>query len=873
MNNQNTYQNSGVDLQNIKTLYFNQNYPSGFELFELKRKIYRPINFEDGLIYSRISQQGQDYQIKHIKLYNLIISKVQLDKNQKEGKGEEIKFNDDKEFEELLNQNETTSSLLKSIDYYPSETEIILRQQINQQIFEFEKVIDNSVTFCLIYENQELSEIDQKIVQYKQIFGEYRETNIVIIINGKEKHKFNDQVKFQEDIKENKCNICYTYEYKDCIFLVIDEEQSMIKLLNWIYRGIFKHFQSQYFYVGFLSIQVDVNRFQLMDQMMINENYCGATGYYNLFHDKGDFSLINLNNSFIGYMNFLNYQFQIDSLASLKRFHNPFFSYYKWNDCYKYFDSYFEDLEREYQQGNINLHLNSLFPQKIYESNKKEFFSLSSNLGEKKIFENDQVQIFLELSNKIKSIHICNDQALQLHGNRYKFILTLRNLQTKITLSEVLFLYTFSPYQLLYNVTSNAYLKVLLTIFWPLTLFLLILMFVLLVLQYSIGVSMVKKKKKLMYLILNNDELQIKFGQKLETIKNISSYEYSSELKTKEKVYRFENLIKELNEHQKKVNKKKENPSTFCNSSQQFNNENNQQQDFLLQQNAQSEQIFKISTQLISEKKIDKYYKNLFCFTQIVQLYCSAIVIINLIITYGSNIISEDPNVQQYVTIFGIFVFIGVFLLRNLSFTKQQFLRSIVMTFYIFLNMLITIVYSEMYHLLRIKIQPKEYRKQIKKLSHYLSLNIFLLIILYILETAMNFEGYILSVIIFYNLIIYLLDSFVVIVAKLKEFFNKPINNRSNGTQQSQRKLKKEKFFEKYLDIIYNYLIDLKEEDIKKQEQAQQEKQNEQNKLKEILQKEENQSLNEIKLNFIEPEDMNFKDNINRSIQQSNYFE
>ena len=37
--------------------------------------------------------------------------------------------------------------------------------------------------------------------------------------------------------------------------------------------------------------------------------------------------------------------------------------------------------------------------------------------------------------------------------------------------------------------------------------------------------------------------------------------------------------------------------------------------------------------------------------------------------------------------------------------------------FFIFLNLLITTIYSEMYHLLRITIKRKEYRRQIKNLS------------------------------------------------------------------------------------------------------------------------------------------------------------
>lgn len=47
----------------------------------------------------------------------------------------------------------------------------------------------------------------------------------------------------------------------------------------------------------------------------------------------------------------------------------------------KYLGDYMKELESEYEKGNTNLHLNSLLPSIIYDFNKTEFFSFSSNLG------------------------------------------------------------------------------------------------------------------------------------------------------------------------------------------------------------------------------------------------------------------------------------------------------------------------------------------------------------------------------------------------------------------------------------------------------------------------------------------------------------
>ncbi|CAD8102463.1 unnamed protein product [Paramecium sonneborni] len=839
MNNQDSFAQFRNIASNQLNLYFNPNHPSvqniiiqGFELCEKiipseTNIFYRPINKDDGLIYSKISKQGQNYLQQHIQLYNIIITKFKDDQNQinnnipREPNNQQAYQSNYAEFEMQIINKPIISNLFHQISEYPSETEIILRQYIDKQIFEFDKVDDNSVTFCLIYDDQDLNEINRQILRFKQIFDDNRSTNIVIIVNGKEKmkkHNLGDHFQIMENINENKCNICYSFEYLDSIFLVIYEEKTPIKLINWIYQGVFKHFQSEYFYVGFLNIIVDSTKFQSMDNILrSSQQFCGATGYINLVQEKDKTKCYNLNSSFVGYMNFLNYQFQIDSLASLKRFHNPFFSYYKWNLCFQYLDQYLKKLEIESSSGNINLYLNSLFPSLVYENETLQFLQLSSPLGETQIDTIDTTKLFLELSNKLKCIAYCNNQAYGLTGLKYKIIVILRFFENQVKLAEILFLFTFSPYQLFYQNTSNIYLQILLAIVWPLLLFILIALFVLLTQQYSIGVSIVKKKTRQIYLKLTDlKNLKILFKQKIITINNIfveiQNYDDQQPIvfKLKQKVYQIKNLYKELRQKFKKEIQqnqqfKSETERNIQIEQIQKNQQDESQEESLQILNAQQEQYFVYSTQIISEKKVDILYQKLFLITQMLEICCSITIIMNLIFTYGRNLITEIENQQQYVTILGTFIFVIVFLLRNLS---TELIRSILMTLQIFINSLITIVYSEMYHLLRIPIKPQEYRRQIKKLSQYFCINILFLMIFYIVETQMNFEGYIYSIIIFYNLAIYFIDSLIIISAKINEFLLRSAS-RNNQIRQQKSEIQHEMFCQDYQIIIFQYLNDL----------------------------------------------------------------
>ncbi|CAD8179084.1 unnamed protein product [Paramecium octaurelia] len=835
-------QTSGGESPKEFALYFNTSDASGFEVCdEISQSdptiFYRPINKDDGLIYEKISAQGMDYLIQHIKLYNYVNTKLKVLQNQQqqndqlgqqsvvqgqeEGQGEGQEDDADT-FIKQFHENDIVNSLINQITNYPQQNEVILRQQIKKQIFQFEKVYDNSVTFCLLYENQEQSEIDSQIEKFKQIFPD-RKTNIVILINGKEKFKLKRGFKMENKIKENKCNICYTYEDKGCIFFVLNEEQSTIRLLNWIYRGIFKHFQPQYFYVGYLSILIDVEKFRLMDRMMVQPEYFGATGYYNLIHEQKVNTIFSLNYSFVGYMNFLNYQFQIDSLAKLKRFHNPFFSYYKWNELYTHLDSYIKELEIENQKGNLNLHLNPLLPYKMFKEAEKQFFSAGSNLGEKKIIQDNQAQMFLDLSNMMNYITQCNDYALTMHRVLYAILLDLRKFESKIKLAQILFLYTFSPYQAYFYLNiSRSYIKIIIAILCPFLLFILLLLFVLLVQQYQIGVTIVKKQVRNLYFQLNKNDLYILFKSKIHEFKNVDQMDSQPiTIEINKKKYIFEKLIQELPPHQSEERPRNAQSShaqrsfmenNINSQEQRLVNERNDIEDTIQVQNSNLEKLYKLSIQSITEKKVDNFYELLFYATFLVEFICSAIVIANLIFTYGSNLIHDVQNEQHFVAIIGIIIFIFFFIVRNFGFKKDQYRASFLVPIFIFLNLLITTVYSEMYHQLRIKIKPKEYLEQVQKLSQYLCLNILLLIIFYIVETSMNFEGYIFSIIIFYNLTLYLIDSVFVICAILKGFFNK-INLKDETEGQSIRMYETEVgFLENYKEIVGLYLKDLRQQ-------------------------------------------------------------
>ncbi|CAK84685.1 unnamed protein product (macronuclear) [Paramecium tetraurelia] len=841
----------------------------GFEVYEQTSEsnpniIYRPINQGDGLIYDNISTKGKDYLDKHIKLYNYFIVKLKERQNQEQtsqsqqqkagqeqGKDEGQLSDMDDFIKQQFNVDDIVNSLINQIQNnpYPQQTEIILRQQINKQIFQFEQIDDNSVTFCLLYDNQEISEINSQIATFKDIFPKEskRKINIVILINGKENCKnFDPDLVSKINVKENECNICYTYEYNKCIFLVINEEQSTIRLLNWIYRGIFKHFQSQYFYVGYLSIQIGKEKFIYMDEMIMSPKYCGATGYYNLIHVQNENKILTLNYSFVGYMNYLNYQFQIDSLAELKRFHDPFFAYYKWNELYNDVDSYIKELESENQKGNLNLHLNSVLPFNMFKkSEKKYFFSAASNLGEKKIIQDNQAQMFLDLSNLMYNITQCNDFALNKHSLMYAILLDLRKFESKIKLAQILFLYTFSPYQLyFYSNSSRSYLKIIIAIVCPFFLFILLLFFVLLVQQYQIGVTIVKKKVRDLILLFTKNELQILFKSKIKKLdKNQMNSKKEINFEIEQKNYKFENLYKELPTQEFEEWMRDAQSSHVQHSSTDNNINEGLMNDGNDEQNSKQVRMYKLSIQSISEKKVDNFYEKLFKYTFFAEILCSAAVIGNLIYTYGRNLVYDVQDEQHFVTIFGILIFIAFFIIRNFGIKTDQCWVSLLVPIFIFLNLLITTVYSEMYHLLRIQIKPKEYLEQVQKLSQYLCLNIFFLIIFYIVETSMNFQGYIFSIIIFYNLTLYLIDSLIVLGAILNGKYNKSIqseNTKKEGhvkknddeKQEDENKKEEEKkedrekkidlrfqiLEEDYKSIVDRYIKDLRMEQQKQNE-------------------------------------------------------
>ncbi|CAD8170518.1 unnamed protein product [Paramecium pentaurelia] len=256
-----------------------------------------------------------------------------------------------------------------------------LRDQ-NQQLIKKEKPYENKsrkTLVCGIYENENLCQIEDFILSFKN-----QNVDLVILCNGvdsldigvKQKLFMNCDkstlIKIELSKNQYSVNNALVLQYESnqkelpkVIFIIKYFKSSNYDIQRWLYNGIGKHFDPDYFYVTSCSLISTNNSISTQIDVINKKNLCALTS--SIIHNKVcSWNPLNPINTFLLEQTLDQLEnITTNKLISVVMDHNPFFCFYNWQKTKEFIDPYLQKIiksECDYVQNIIVQGVNYILP-------------------------------------------------------------------------------------------------------------------------------------------------------------------------------------------------------------------------------------------------------------------------------------------------------------------------------------------------------------------------------------------------------------------------------------------------------------------------------------------------------------------------------